>query len=109
MAELSCRSMLLVVALIRRPISISWLTSTCVWTTGNGTGYAVYPDITACAAAIKAAGGVTPLVGRYTTTAPQSNGADAKAWRCYSPSALDASTGEYKSGTHYCGNPALIG
>ena len=81
----------------------------CVDNSGNGTGYAVYPDITACAAAIKAAGGETPLVGRYTTTAPQSNGADAKAWRCYSPSALDASTGEYKSGTHYCGNPALIG
>ena len=97
--------MLVVVALILQALAHLNL----CWATGNGTGYAVYPDITACAAAIKAAGGVTPLVGRYTTTAPQSNGADAKAWRCYSPSALDASTGEYKSGTHYCGNPALIG
>ena len=76
---------------------------------GNGTGYAVYPEISACAAKIKAAGGATPLVGRYTTTAPQKNGADAKAWRCYSPSALDATTGEYNGSAHFCGDPALIG
>jgi hypothetical protein len=72
------------------------------------------PEITACAASIKAKGGTTPLVGRFTDAAPQKHGGGAKAWRCYSPDALDLATGEYAHGngsssTFYLGNVGMIG
>ena len=70
------------------------------------------PEITACAAAIKAKGGKLPLVGRFTETALQPNGASAPAWRCYSPDAVDPTTGEYRQGsgnTNYCGQVSMIG
>lgn len=61
----------------------------------NGTGYAVYPEVTAVTEAVKAKGAALPLVGRFSDAATQPHGGGAKAWRCYSPDALDSATGEY--------------
>lgn len=79
----------------------------------NGTGYAVYPEITALTASIKAKGGELPLVGRFTDAEQMPHGGGGKAWRCYSPDALDAVTGEYNhlpsSASLYLSNVDMIG
>ena len=69
----------------------------------NGTGYAVYPQITQLISSVKAKGGALPLVGRFTDGAEMPHGGGGKAWRCYSPDALDAGTGEYNHRTSSAG------
>lgn len=79
----------------------------------NGSGYAVYPELTALVATVKAEGGKLPLVGRHTRgSASLPNGGGSPAWRCYSPSALDPATGEYsvaRNSTLYLSDTAMIG
>jgi hypothetical protein len=67
-----------------------------------------FADIASCAASIKGAGGQLPLVGRFTTSGDFAK-EGGEAWRCYSPSSLDARTGEYRNGSFYCGARGLIG
>ena len=73
----------------------------------------MYPEITALTASIKAKGGELPLVGRFTDAEQMPHGGGGKAWRWYSPDALDAVTGEYNhlpsSASLYLSNVDMIG